>query len=784
MSAIRELLLLHHTHTDLGYTHPQPVLWELHNRYLDEALDLCERTADWPEPCRMKWTCEVTCTFLHWLEHASESQVRRLHALVGNGQISFGAMWAHWMLPLPRKLFAASLEPVRLIRERFGAPVSVALQHDVNGIPWSAVDVLNEAGVPNLLLGINIHMGGFPLRRPLVFRWAGPGERSLLVFSGEHYNTFSREAGLREPDLDGMARGLAGYFERLEQKGWPRDFAFLTATHPCMDDNGPPNAELPDLVRRWNEQGRAPAIRLVTPEQLFERVRALPESAIPTHRGDWTDYWSSGSGSLALETQMLRRGEHIWRAARSLAAAGGIELNSATERETLRHLFLAHEHTVTAFCSTAAFGPSRQMEPLPIAQQWNQKAAYCAAGLSLAQMLRRDALDAVARNPVQALGCGGLLVHNPAAQARRIVLRVPSEVLAGSYPLLGGTKHRLDVVQDLYRAGGAEWIGPWELGPNELRRLSLAELPRATVAAGVLEGGNFIRSPQLELTFDRATGRITSLKPLSSGLEWLDTALPWDLFGPVRETVAERSLKSRECGDPRYDLFSVTEQDYAPVHHDRDCWNHDWPARREVPSRTVRVETRLDAEGAHLIRSFTMAGVNGELVQTITLLTHEPRVRFEAYFNKADVFEPEGLYFTFPFRMPQARARYDSGGVATEFDRDQLPGASRGWLAVGDWIAVAGDEGCLVLASPDAPMWQVGGFHYGRVVRSAAGLNQALLLAWPMNNYWHTNFRASQPGFIRLRYELAWLPQFDAAACARFGSACALEVVWHPCATE
>lgn len=143
--------------------------------------------------------------------------MRRLQALVRNGQIGFGAMWAHWMLPLPRELFAESLKPVRMLRERFGAAVSVAIQHDVNGIPWSAVDILNDAGIPHLLMGINIHMGGFPLQRPMVFRWAGPGERTLLVFSGEHYNTFSREAGLREPDMGRLEQGLTTYFERLER---------------------------------------------------------------------------------------------------------------------------------------------------------------------------------------------------------------------------------------------------------------------------------------------------------------------------------------------------------------------------------------------------------------------------------------------------------------------------------------------------------------------------------------------------------------------------------------
>jgi hypothetical protein len=787
MKPIKELLLLHHTHNDLGYTHPQPVIWKLHDRHLDEAIDHCERSADWPEACRMKWTCEVTCTFLHWLERAPESQVSRLHALVRNGQISFGAMWAHWMLPLPRDLFVESLCPVRMIRERFGAPVSVAIQHDVNGIPWSAVDVLNDAGIPHLLMGINIHMGGFPLRRPMVFRWAGPGARSLLVFSGEHYNTFSREAGLRAPDMERMEAGLKKYFLLLAKKGWSHDFAFLTATHPFMDDNGPPNPELPGLVRLWNEEGRLPFIRLVTPEQLFEKVRSLPESALPTQRGDWTDFWSSGSGSLALETQMMHRAKHAWSGARSLAGVSGVPLNPATEREALKQIFVSYEHTVTAFCSTAAFGPSRQMEPLPVAEQWHQKAAGCASALSLARMLRRDALDAAAKNPAQARRCGALLAFNPADAPRRVVWRVPKELLAGDYPLIAGTKHRFDVWEDLWRAGGADWAGPVELAAKELKTLPLATLPLANVAAGVEASTDSIMSPHFALAFNPATGRVRSLHSLekhrAAGRELVNPASPWDLFGPVRETVAMPSAEARATGDLRYDLFQVTEAIYQRVHDDEILWNRNWLARHER-AELMRVTTRADAEGAHLVRAFRLAGIEGELEQTITLLAHEPRVRFEAYFNKGNVTDPEALYFAFPLQMPQSRMHFDTGGVATAFDADQLPGACRDWLAAGDWVAVAGAEGCVALACPDAPLWQVGGFNYGRGVKNATGLNQALLLAWPMNNYWNTNFRAAQPGFLRLRWELACWERFDAGDCTRFGVSSARPVIWHPLAVE
>ena len=50
--AIREILILHHSHTDIGYTHPQPVVWELQRRFIDRAIALGEATADRPEPLR------------------------------------------------------------------------------------------------------------------------------------------------------------------------------------------------------------------------------------------------------------------------------------------------------------------------------------------------------------------------------------------------------------------------------------------------------------------------------------------------------------------------------------------------------------------------------------------------------------------------------------------------------------------------------------------------------------------------------------------------------------
>ena len=119
--------------------------------------------------------------------------------------------------------------------------------------------MLLDAGVKGLLMGVNIHFGGFPLHRPMAFRWVGASGRSIPVFSGEHYNTFNRLAKPQLRDLDRMQAGLDKYLLRLAANGYALPFAFLTATHPFCDDNNPPYPELPALIRRWNDEGRASA---------------------------------------------------------------------------------------------------------------------------------------------------------------------------------------------------------------------------------------------------------------------------------------------------------------------------------------------------------------------------------------------------------------------------------------------------------------------------------------------------------------------------------------------
>src|SRR5882724_10207584 len=91
---IKEILVFHHSHLDVGYTHSQPLVWELQQEYLTQVVEWLESTADIGR-CAPRWTCEATDPVLRWIERSPASLVDLFIALCQSGRIGLTALGRH-----------------------------------------------------------------------------------------------------------------------------------------------------------------------------------------------------------------------------------------------------------------------------------------------------------------------------------------------------------------------------------------------------------------------------------------------------------------------------------------------------------------------------------------------------------------------------------------------------------------------------------------------------------------------------------------------------------------
>lgn len=328
VSPLREIFVVHHSHTDWGYTTHQSHIGELHCRYIDEAVALCRRHR------AFRWTCESAWVAHQYLRTRSVRQRAAFRDGVERGQLEVAGLPLH---PTPLANRATMDAALRLLDDlrAAGIPITVALACDINGLSWPWADALLDAGITGLGLAMNFVCGG-GLPRWTAFHWRAPSGRALLCWQGTHYN-------------QGAYWGLNHDVYPIEQvaprrirelRDYPRAKVLLQVSNIPCDNMGPHPRHL-DYVRRYNRLARArgfPRMRPALLREWFEYLAGTGE-AFPVYRGDWTDWWASGIASTPRETAALCEAQR--RA--DLAARLGAHQDAVSSAR--RKIFLAAEHT-------------------------------------------------------------------------------------------------------------------------------------------------------------------------------------------------------------------------------------------------------------------------------------------------------------------------------------------------------------------------------------------------------------------------------------------------------
>jgi len=747
---IKEILVLHHSHLDVGYTHSQPMLWELQKDYIDQALRLLEETDDWSEISKPSWTCEVTAPVSKWLKTASKDQINLFKKYYYDGRMGIAAFEFNSTPLLNAEELHRHLYKANEISNLFDKPIRAALNHDVNGMSWAAVDAFIDSGIELFIMAVNIHTGGHARPWPGVFRWEGPSGRELLVMNGAHYTMFNSWILRPGPGTKGMRKGVSNYIKFLENEHYPHDFIYLTAAD---GDNGGPVITFAERIKEWNDEGNLPVIRYVTPDQLLERIKEIPPESIPLVKGDWTDWWSYGSGSSAFETKVTRRAKQSLYTIEMLHAFNDKDSRSTyIINDIWENLKIYDEHTWGNWAST--YKPDEEM----VREEWYLKAHPAYRAASLTDYLLIKELDKWAGNPPVSSKRNGLMLVNTSGSEQKTYFDLPvkwkkddpSLYSAGTQKMRLNFKH-----ENMIEEGEKNICGPFVLKPYSWQIIPMKEIKPARIEE-VKTGQGFLESPYHRLNFDSETGEITGLLNKVNNWQVIARENEWNFCQMVHEQPEPRNREA-------YHKRNLERENKG-----KSNWINEWTAIKEGSSYdSCRVEQSVGR--ATLVCYGTIKGVENLEIH-FSLFSYSPLIDIVIKYKKLDDNDPESLYIAFPLNLnPGWKSHYNTAGVPTELDSEQIIGSCRDWISTDSYVSMHNKDKGLTLYCPDAPLFQVGDFNFGREHSSIPRKKGPLLLAWPMNNYWETNFRASQPGSIELNYGIYIHGKYDPVEICRQG---------------
>jgi hypothetical protein len=177
----------------------------------------------------------------------------------------------------------------------------------------------------------------------------------------------------------------------------------------------------------------------------------------------------------------------------------------------------------------------------------------------------------------------------------------------------------------------------------------------------------------------------------------------------------------------------------------------------------------------------TVPGCASEPVRCdVRLYRQGKKAEFSYSMKKLSVTDPEGVYVAFPFRLDHARHVVEVAGGTMVAGRDQVTGSASDWMGIQNFVALRGDSGQIVYVSPEIPLVQLGGINLGKFHRvpdptptpspnGEGSQGEGAIYSWVLNNYWTTNFLASQEGELKWSYEVTSGPDPSNTLATRFG---------------
>jgi len=713
----REIYLIHHSHYDVGYSDRQQVVEQIQNNNIANALRYIEQTRNLPREAQFKWNIETSMAIENFLKICTPVQKDNLIRAIKDGNIAVGGLYAGITTGLcqPEELYRLTMYSQKLERE-FGIRIPAAMITDIPGLTWGTIPALARTGIRYFSDGPN-YTGSLPYGGDRVghsnnnwadrpFWWVSPsGEEKILFWmAGKGYSSWH---GMKPGDISIRGKKkIAAYMSELDANGYPYDM--VQWRYSIVADNGPTDSLVSQFVADWNTKYKSPKIVLSTVDGMFSEFEKRYGDQLPSFTGDFSPYWEDGAYSTAAEMAMNRgNSEKLTQLSNLYAITGRHDYPVDAIEKAWEKVLLFDEHTWGAYNSI-----SDPDVPFVI-DQWNYKRQYALDGDAMVKKLAEPFI--LPANAVK------VDVFNTLSWPRTDVVYI-NAATTGSANFV--TDDAGNEVQCQKLSDGRLAFIATAVPALGSKRYNLINKGPLTVNQVYNTGTEKLENEFFSLKIDRSTGNISSMvwKPLNAELV---------------KAGSNEGLNKYYYVPGRDPKKAVTSDEQSVIR-----------LKENGPVLAV-VEVKNNAPGCNsLLREITVyKGLNRlELANTV---------------DKKPVRDKESVHFAFPFGIPDAVSRYNTGwGGIFSPGAGQLAGANQDYYCVQHWCDVSNQDYGVSLLLREACLVEPGEMldeqpgDYGVKVWKTKPHTDPTLYSYVMNNYWHTNFKADQEGPVTFTYAL------------------------------
>lgn len=734
-----------HTHTDIGYTKPQTEILAEHLRYIDYAVEYCDATSSYPDDAQFRWTCEAAWAVKEWLRIRPADQVQRFINHVRNGRIEVTAMFFNMSELSGENNYRTFFEPVAEFHDA-GIEVVTAMQNDVNGLVWGLADYLPDIGVRYITMGSNNHRADIPFDRPTVYWWESPSGNRLMSYRIDHYHT-GNFWGLHNGRVEAVHKNIYSYIRNLKSKGYP--FPLVSVQYSGYHtDNSPPSVAVCDIVKEWNERYAWPKLRNATAQEFLREIEKGYSDKLPVWRAAYPDWWTDGFGSAARETTASRKTQSDMITVSgmlSMASLGGdkyVHEIHDNVRNIHENLLFYDEHTFGAAESISS--PNTDNSQV----QWAEKGSYVWEALKSTQMLYETAIGRLqgqlyrSQNPT-------MTVFNPSAWERSslIELYIDYEVVPNGRPfcIVDENGNEMKIQPGRSRNEGRYWLIWVENVPAMGYRTYDIVLGKGSKhdTDNVRVEGLLMENDFYTIRF-APEGGICSIYDKELARELVDADSEWNFGAPIYESLNGDRRQMERKVFVNYRRSGMTDVRYTSCKEGEIFKSISYVGKLEGcdPDYGVRIEVRLYNNVKRIEMSYA--------------LIRKPET------------DPSGLYVAFPMSIQDGKLKFDVPGGVMEAGVDQIPRTSAAWNTVQNFVSAQNSDMQMIISTDAMPLFMMGEL-LNDPYRIRHVHEKTHAFSWITNNYWTTNFRASQEGELKWNYVITSKDGNLCSEATRFG---------------